>query len=111
TPAMSSPQEANGLEKLDLMVDYFLKIASKIEISLKASPFYGVSVPVSVVLPHIVKGRMVDWIPSKNALFALLDSALELIREEYVCYPVWVLVFVVLEEDESSNFSRLSDLY
>ena len=53
---------------------------------------------------------MVDRIPSKSALFALLDSALELIREEYVCYPVRVLVFVVLEEDESSNFFRLSDL-
>jgi len=69
-----------------------------------------VSVPVSVVLPHLVKGRSVDWIPSKNALFALLDGPVELVREEYVCYPVRVLVFVVLEEDERSNFSRLSDL-
>ena len=67
------------------------------------------SVPVWVIFPHIVKGRLVDWIPSKNALFALLESALELIREEYVCYPVRVLVFVVLEEDERSNFSRLLD--
>jgi len=67
-------------------------------------------VPVSIVLPHLFKGRLVDRIPSENAFFALLDGSVELVSEEYVCYPVRVFSFVVLEESERSNFSQLLSL-
>jgi len=69
-----------------------------------------VSIPVSLVFPHLVKRRLVYRIPSENAFFALLDGPVELVREKYVGYPVRVLAFVVFEENERSNFSWLSDL-
>src|SRR5439155_8294244 len=80
------------------------------EISTKPSPLDRVPVPVFVILPHLVKGRPVNRKPSKNALFAPLDGPVELVGEEYVCYPVRVFSFVVLEENERSYLSKLLDL-
>ncbi len=93
------------LEKFDLVIDQLFEVSSKIEFSSERPPIYCVFVPVSVVFPHLVKWRLFDWEPSEDPFFALLDSPVEFAREEYVCYPVRVLAFVVLEENERSNFS------
>ena len=72
------------LEKLDLVIEELLKISSEIEIPLERSSLYRMPVLVSVIFPHLLKGRLIHRKPSEDPFSALLDSSMKLSRTEYV---------------------------
>lgn len=93
------------LEKLNRMINQFLEVSSEVEFSLERSAFYCVLVPVSVILPHLVKWRVVGWKPLEDAFLAFLYCAVKFGREKNVCYPVRVFTSVMFEKGKGSNAS------